>query len=73
MASGPRFAYDAGWFSPEAAIMGGAKFIAQGYISSGQDTLYKMRWNPQAAQLISHHLLVRDRYWLGCKASKANS
>lgn len=47
--SGAKFAYNAGWFTPEAAIMGGAKFIAQGYISSGQDTLYKMRWNPQGA------------------------
>ncbi|WP_132009436.1 SH3 domain-containing protein [Mesobacillus foraminis] len=47
--SGAKFAYNAGWFIPEAAIMGGAKFIAQGYISSGQDTLYKMRWNPQGA------------------------
>ncbi len=47
--SGAKFAYNAGWFTPEAAIMGGAKFIAQGYISSGQDTLYKMRWNPQDA------------------------
>jgi len=25
------------------------EFIANGYISAGQDTLYKMRWNPAAA------------------------
>ncbi|MEC2158525.1 N-acetylglucosaminidase, partial [Virgibacillus halodenitrificans] len=41
-------AYKEGWFTPEAAIIGGAKFIGQKYIHNqyNQDTLYKMRWNP---------------------------
>lgn len=42
-------AYQNGWFTPEAAIIGGAKFIGESYIhhsSYKQDTLYKMRWNP---------------------------
>ncbi|BAC14867.1 hypothetical conserved protein [Oceanobacillus iheyensis HTE831] len=39
-------AYNEGWFSPEQAIIGGAKFIGERYIHIGQDTLYKMRWNP---------------------------
>ncbi len=43
---GSEYAYKAGWFTPEAAIIGGADFIAKGYINNGQDTLYKMRWNP---------------------------
>ncbi|RBP69079.1 beta-N-acetylglucosaminidase [Alkalibaculum bacchi] len=43
---GTEYAYKAGWFSPEEAIIGGAKFIGQGYINEGQDTLYKMKWNP---------------------------
>ncbi|GER67132.1 hypothetical protein BpJC4_16030 [Weizmannia acidilactici] len=47
--SGAEYAYNAGWFTPEAAIIGGAQFIASGYIRGGQDTLYKMRWNPAAA------------------------
>jgi beta-N-acetylglucosaminidase/SH3-like domain-containing protein len=47
--SGAQFAYNAGWFTPEAAIIGGAQFIANGYINAGQDTLYKMRWNPGGA------------------------
>ncbi|WP_144460903.1 SH3 domain-containing protein [Siminovitchia fortis] len=47
--SGAQFAYNAGWFTPEAAIIGGAQFIGKNYISAGQNTLYKMRWNPQAA------------------------
>ncbi|MDN4524961.1 SH3 domain-containing protein [Fictibacillus fluitans] len=42
-------AYAEGWFTPEAAIIGGAKFISQDYIQAEQDTLYKMRWNPLAA------------------------
>ncbi|GHH98110.1 SH3 domain-containing protein [Neobacillus kokaensis] len=46
---GAQFAYNAGWFTPEDAIIGGAQFIANGYINAGQDTLYKMRWNPRAA------------------------
>jgi mannosyl-glycoprotein endo-beta-N-acetylglucosaminidase len=49
VANGAQFAYNAGWFTPEAAIIGGAQFIAKGYIAAGQNTLYKMRWNPAAA------------------------
>ncbi|WP_229675559.1 SH3 domain-containing protein [Halolactibacillus alkaliphilus] len=44
--SGSQHAYNQKWFTPEAAIIGGAKFVAQNYIHRGQDTLYKMRWNP---------------------------
>jgi beta-N-acetylglucosaminidase len=43
---GSEYAYKMGWTTPEAAIVDGAKFIASNYISRGQDTLYKMRWNP---------------------------
>ena len=42
---GAKKAFDEGWFKPEYAIVGGAEFI-NSYISRGQDTLYKMRWNP---------------------------
>lgn len=42
-------AYEEQWFTPEAAIKGGAEFIANRYIHNEykQDTLYKMRWNPE--------------------------
>jgi mannosyl-glycoprotein endo-beta-N-acetylglucosaminidase len=46
---GAEFAYSHRWFTPEAAILGGAQFIGQSYINNAayhQDTLYKMRWNP---------------------------
>ncbi|WP_368901457.1 peptidoglycan-binding protein [Oceanobacillus oncorhynchi] len=41
-------AYNEGWFSPEQAIIGGARFIGNSYIHNqyNQNTLYKMRWNP---------------------------
>lgn len=46
---GEQTAYENHWFTPEAAIIGGAQFISSGYIHNDtfkQDTLYKMRWNP---------------------------
>lgn len=42
---GAKRAFNEGWFTPQAAIIGGAQFINT-YIARGQDTLYKMRWNP---------------------------
>ena len=41
-------AYNEKWFTPDAAIIGGAKFIGSKYIHNyyEQNTLYKMRWNP---------------------------
>lgn len=44
---GAKTAYENGWFSPEEAIKGGAKWISNGYINTlaKQNTLYKMRWN----------------------------
>ncbi|MFP7169903.1 GW dipeptide domain-containing protein [Terribacillus halophilus] len=45
---GAKRAYDEGWTSPYLAIVGGAQYIGNGYINSGQNTLYKMRWNPEA-------------------------
>ncbi|WP_343838378.1 SH3 domain-containing protein [Salinibacillus aidingensis] len=44
---GSEHAYKEGWFTPEEAIIGGAAFINNGYIGQGQDTLYKMKWNPR--------------------------
>ncbi|WP_330949195.1 SH3 domain-containing protein [Virgibacillus sp. MG-45] len=43
---GAKYAFDEGWFTPSAAILGGAGKVAQNYINKGQDTLYKMKWNP---------------------------
>ena len=46
LAGGAKYAFREGWFTPRDAIIGGAKEIVKNYISAGQDTLYKMRWNP---------------------------
>lgn len=46
---GSERAYQEGWFTPEAAIIGGAKWVAENYIHNPhyqQKTLYEMRWNP---------------------------
>lgn len=42
---GAKYAFDNGWFTIEDSIVGGIESIYS-YISRGQDTLYKMRWNP---------------------------
>ncbi|QGU93862.1 beta-N-acetylglucosaminidase [Clostridium bovifaecis] len=45
---GSEYAYTQGWFSVDAAILGGAKFIGSNYINRAgekQNTLYKMRWD----------------------------
>ncbi|MGE7603480.1 SH3 domain-containing protein [Peribacillus sp. NPDC097675] len=65
VSSGAQYAYNAGWFTPEAAIIGGAEFIAKGYISAGQDTLYKMRWNPAGASNYGYatHQYATDIGW----------
>ncbi|MDQ0352783.1 beta-N-acetylglucosaminidase/uncharacterized protein YraI/RNA polymerase subunit RPABC4/transcription elongation factor Spt4 [Alkalibacillus filiformis] len=45
---GAEHAYEQGWDTPGKAVIGGAEFIRQRYLDSGQDTLYKMRWNPES-------------------------
>ena len=47
---GAQRAYDNGWFSVETAIVEGAQFIGNGYVNAGQNTLYKMCWNPGAME-----------------------
>ncbi|MCP3028075.1 SH3 domain-containing protein [Halobacillus sp. A5] len=46
ISGGAKRAFNEGWFSPEEAIIGGAQFVSVNYVHRGQDTLYKMRWNP---------------------------
>ncbi|WP_208590773.1 peptidoglycan-binding protein [Gracilibacillus suaedae] len=48
---GAKYAYEQGWTTPSKAIIGGAQWISGRYINHSsyqQDTLYKMRWNPQS-------------------------
>lgn len=42
-----KFAKNKGWTTPAKAIMGGASFVRKDYIDKGQNTLYRIRWNPK--------------------------
>ncbi|MDC1541952.1 peptidoglycan-binding protein, partial [Candidatus Pseudothioglobus singularis] len=62
---GAERAYEEGWFTPYDAIVGGAKFIGNGYIKAGQNTLYKMRWNPEGMEQYGYatHQYATDIGW----------
>jgi mannosyl-glycoprotein endo-beta-N-acetylglucosaminidase len=62
---GSQRAYEEGWFTPYDAIVGGAEFIGNSYIKSGQNTLYSMRWNPRAMERdgYAHHQYATDIGW----------
>lgn len=62
-ACGSETAYKNGWFTPEAAIIGGAEYISKSYVNNeqyAQNTLYKMRWNPE---LSGSHQYATDIGW----------
>lgn len=62
---GARRAFDQGWTSVNKAIIEGAKFAAEKYIHAGQDTLYEMRWNPEAVATLGrpNHQYASDIGW----------
>lgn len=43
--AGAKKAKQMGWSTQDKAIVGGGKWIYDEYVSKGQDTLYKMKWN----------------------------
>ncbi|WP_197462217.1 SH3 domain-containing protein [Bhargavaea cecembensis] len=64
---GAKYAFDQNWFTPSAAIIGGAQQVGVNYIARGQDTLYKMRWNPDAPATHQYATHVR---WAEIQANK---
>lgn len=69
LGNGAKFAFEQKWFTPEAAIIGGAYWIGESYINHPtyrQNTLYKMRFNPNAP---GSHQYATDIGW----ASKQTS
>ncbi|MGM8215058.1 SH3 domain-containing protein [Bacillaceae bacterium W0354] len=48
---GAKYAFEHGWFTPHEAIVGGAKDISNKYIEEGQNTLYKMKWDPDFVEV----------------------
>ena len=64
------FARNEGWTTPAKGIMGGARFVRRGYIDQGQQTLYRMRWNPQSP---GNHQYATDVRWAQIQASMIKS
>ncbi|NLP51815.1 glucosaminidase domain-containing protein [Bacillus sp. RO1] len=63
---GAEFAYKKEWFSPEEAIIGGAKYASEQYVYNPefkQDTLYKMRWNPGFTGIEGRNQYATDIAW----------
>ncbi|WP_143588858.1 N-acetylglucosaminidase [Terribacillus halophilus] len=68
---GVKRAYEEGWFTPYDAIVGGAQYIGNDYIKNGQNTLYKMRWNPNAMANLgkASHQYATDIGWASKQVS----
>ena len=65
---GAEYAYSNGWTSVEDAILGGAEWISRYYINNSdyrQNTLYKMRWNPESPGV---HQYATDVAWASKQA-----
>ena len=68
VAGGAEYAYSNGWTSVEDAILGGAEWISKYYINNSdyrQNTLYKMRWNPESPGV---HQYATDVAWASKQA-----
>lgn len=64
---GVSYARSKGWNTPYKAIVGGAQFIGKDYIKAGQNTLYRMRWNPKRPGV---HQYATDIRWAKTQASQ---
>src|SRR5699024_4508779 len=62
---GAKTAYENGWFTPEKAIIGGAKWIQGQFINNAhkQNTLYKMKWNPDMVDGYAWKQYATDIGW----------
>lgn len=49
------------WTSSSKAIAGGAKFISNGYINAGQDTMYLQKFNVTSKSTYSHQYMTNVR------------
>lgn len=56
--NGEYTSYNRPWDSAEKAILNGAKYIADGYINAGQNTLYFQRWNVTNRNTYSHQYMT---------------
>ena len=60
-ANGTQTSYNRPWNSPSRAINGGAEWIAEGYISDGQDTMYLMKFNVTPVGTYGHQYMTNIR------------
>ena len=60
-ANGTETSYNRPWNSPSRAINGGAEWIAEGYISDGQDTRYLMKFNVTPGGTYGHQYMTNIR------------
>ena len=60
-ANGTETSYNRPWNSPSRAINGGAEWIAEGYISDGQDTMYLMKFNVTPVGTYGHQYMTNIR------------
>lgn len=73
VAGGSQYAYVEDWTSVEKAIMGGARWISENYINNpkyAQNTLYKMRWNPDKPAV---HQYATDVAWASKQAKNMSA
>lgn len=71
--AGAKYAYEQGWTTPEKAVEGGAEWISENYINNpsySQNTLYKMRWNPEEP---AQHQYATDVAWASKQAKSMSS
>ncbi|KKB24891.1 glucosaminidase domain-containing protein [Staphylococcus carnosus] len=64
---GFKTAQNYGWDTVSKAIVGGAQFIKDAYINQGQNTLYRMRWNPSSP---GNHQYATDINWASHNATR---
>lgn len=58
---GAALAKSKGWDTPAKALAGAAEWISSNYLSKGQNTLYKMRWNLLSG--VASHQYASDLRW----------
>ena len=59
--AGARYAYERGWFTPEASIEGGTEFLKDNYIDNGQTTLYFQKYNVVSSPLYGNQYMTNIR------------
>lgn len=57
ISNGLEYAKEQGWDSPYEAIIGGASFLGDNYISVGQDTLYLQKWDLVGPKYANHQYM----------------